>query len=295
MNAIIKAPKFQSTLRRTERLYLINITFVSLLFQSTLRRTERRHVSKQHSRALTFQSTLRRTERQSMLASSPFLRLFQSTLRRTERPSPNFISSKMYCDFNPRSDERSDGIILALITSILISIHAPTNGATVSGQALMSALQNFNPRSDERSDRQGKAGDVHISDFNPRSDERSDDNANFVAIRFKISIHAPTNGATHQDVRMRRQCRYFNPRSDERSDFSGNEISLSRAKFQSTLRRTERRWVDLTKKSLMPFQSTLRRTERRVCSRQLSVIQDFNPRSDERSDHIEIKWLTYLF
>ena len=33
-----------------------------------------------------------------------------------------------------------------------------------------------------------------------------------------ISIHAPTNGATSERVRLPHETDYFNPRSDERSD-----------------------------------------------------------------------------
>ena len=55
-----------------------------------------------------------------------------------------------------------------------ISIHAPTNGATFCSRKLF----------------------VYKSNFNPRSDERSDIYAHKANEPKRISIHAPTNGAT---------------------------------------------------------------------------------------------------
>ena len=78
-------------------------------------------------------------------------------------------------------------------------------------------MQNFNPRSDERSDPLQNAHSKAILYFNPRSDERSDI-SKFVNVEVsRISIHAPTNGATYL-------YRYL-------------YILVT---FQSTLRRTER-------------------------------------------------------
>ena len=78
----------------------------------------------------------------------------------------------------------------------VISIHAPTRGAT--------SL---------------KATEYKLSiDFNPRSHERSD---NYIPDEFKsyiISIHAPTRGATMHQCRHSLQLSNFNPRSHERSD-----------------------------------------------------------------------------
>ena len=78
----------------------------------------------------------------------------------------------------------------------VISIHAPTRGATRSVCGVASPIPDFNPRSHERSD--GKCGLFLgvISHFNPRSHERSD----------------AKSGAKGMHPR------YFNPRSHERSD-----------------------------------------------------------------------------
>ena len=108
----------------------------------------------------------------------------------------------------------------------VISIHAPTRGAT--------SL---------------KATEYKLSiDFNPRSHERSD---NYIPDEFKsyiISIHAPTRGATmtsdetgmvaiFQSTLPREERpnpsssafmdRYFNPRSHERSDFCFMRFAIS--------------------------------------------------------------------
>ena len=121
-------------------------------FQSTLRRTERHHQIYNPVKLVLFQSTLRRTERLRYSKNLLCFRQFQSTLRRTERR-----------DLEHYRDVISE-----------ISIHAPTNGATVRVSRVASAVANFNPRSDERSD----MGTICITwlmwYFNPRSDERSD-------------------------------------------------------------------------------------------------------------------------
>ena len=146
----------------------------------------------------------------------------------------------------------------------VISIHAPTRGAT--------SL---------------KATEYKLSiDFNPRSHERSD---NYIPDEFKsyiISIHAPTRGATKvacylatlikfQSTLPREERpvrRYslplisvnFNPRSHERSDNIQNLTFALTKRFQSTLPREER--------------------PRRHAPAH-KIARNFNPRSHERSDN----------
>ena len=55
---------------------------------------------------------------------------FQSTLRRTERRDVRGREQPCYRHFNPRSGERSDPKFNPKIVRIIISIHAPANGAT---------------------------------------------------------------------------------------------------------------------------------------------------------------------
>ena len=144
----------------------------------------------------------------------------------------------------------------------VISIHAPTRGAT--------SL---------------KATEYKLSiDFNTRSHERSD---NYIPDEFKsyiISIHAPTRGATmtsdetgmvaiFQSTLPREERpvrRYslplisvnFNPRSHERSDNIQNLTFALTKRFQSTLPREERLSFPCNISFHLIFQSTLPREER---------------------------------
>ena len=121
-----------------------------------------------------FQSTLPREERLVALRLPPLRCLFQSTLPREERQK-----------WAPKSGD-----------TIEISIHAPTRGATKVTDFVNNLLSDFNPRSHERSDQSRLSCRHQRPDFNPRSHERSDayraDNIGY----WKISIHAPTRGAT---------------------------------------------------------------------------------------------------
>ena len=100
-------------------------------------------------------------------------------------------------DFNPRSREGSDILLMAPVIAMLISIHAPVKGAThgphpqrgrreisihapVKGAtgtsgASMHRSVDFNPRSREGSDSRPTVPFSHIIDFNPRSREGSDE------------------------------------------------------------------------------------------------------------------------
>ena len=77
-----------------------------------------------------------------------------------------------------------------------------------------------------------------------------------------ISIHAPTRGATIRQYGI-------------------DGFSLE---FQSTLPREERRMTSDETGMVAIFQSTLPREERLQSSRQSPVLDNFNPRSHERSD-----------
>ena len=127
---------------------------------------------------------------------------------------------KLLFYFNPRSDERSDMDLVTFegVRYIIISIHAPTNGATLSAPICSRSIRfqstlrrterpsilrccqqltHFNPRSDERSDNSCKSSLKSFMYFNPRSDERSDMMSGAISnLTSRISIHAPTNGAT---------------------------------------------------------------------------------------------------
>ena len=104
---------------------------------------------------------------------------------------------RSFKSFNPRSYKRSD-ILPALTSSIMccfqstllqeerrfncvvnnkikiLSIHAPTRGATLSFLLLFWNPLSFNPRSYKRSDSEDQKRMITIYTFNPRSYKRSD-------------------------------------------------------------------------------------------------------------------------
>ena len=83
-----------------------------------------------------FQSTLPRRERPSRNRGHCEYTIFQSTLPRRERLLPAILMS-ISSNFNPRSHEGSDGPRSAApCFDFIISIHAPTKGATGSDDTL---------------------------------------------------------------------------------------------------------------------------------------------------------------
>ena len=167
---------------------------------------------------ITFQSTLPREERQLIIVRFKMRKVFQSTLPREERLT-RFCFVIFFIKFQstlPREERHGTSRINAY--QILISIHAPTRGATVSGSSpfgfrvFQSTLpreerlpaiginyhvEDFNPRSHERSDRIAEYPVLERLHFNPRSHERSDSSlSKSICYTLKISIHAPTRGAT---------------------------------------------------------------------------------------------------
>ena len=121
--------------------------------------------------------------------------IFQSTLPREERRFNQFLLLTQK-DFNPRSHERSDkSTYNSFCPRLLISIHAPTRGATRS-RFFVTIKVDFNPRSHERSDQDSMQSVRSRHHFNPRSHERSDVSLVVTSIESAISIHAPTRGAT---------------------------------------------------------------------------------------------------
>ena len=102
------------------------------------------------------------------------LNSFQSTLRRTER----LVISNIFppvLNFNPRSDERSDSKwLFDFDEDNEISIHAPTNGATVVS-GIMRVV-------------------IPISIHAPTNGATC--GSEIFELFSAISIHAPTNGAT---------------------------------------------------------------------------------------------------
>ena len=120
-----------------------------------------------------FQSTLPREERLLGLNFKEANSIFQSTLPREERLSNVDFKSIPY-----------------------ISIHAPTRGATATSGALSSAVFTFQSTLPREERRCCCSGCSFCCYFNPRSHERSDVKIVVVHFCIRISIHAPTRGAT---------------------------------------------------------------------------------------------------
>ena len=121
-----------------------------------------------------------------------------------------------------------------------VSIHAPTKGATLElvPISLKEAFQSTLPRRERRG---GGSGTPGKDGFNPRSHEGSDQMAFTDAVWDKVSIHAPTKGAT-----------------SSRNGLTGIKT------FQSTLPRRERPEGVLPVLLIIQFQSTLPRRERHL-------------------------------
>ena len=165
--------------------------------------------------------------------------IFQSSLPRGERPTPKPATtagsdfnprshegsdnasetiSCMMKYFNPRSHEGSDHIPVDMVCFVIISILAPTRGATVFRMAQR----------------------VRCPYFNPRSHEGSDAVKILMIPKIIISILAPTRGATSNAKSGAFALRYFNPRSHEGSDRLLPTFWLPTEEFQSSLPRGER-------------------------------------------------------
>ena len=145
--------------------------------------------------------------------------MFQSTLPRGERHvhAHTYIYTKYVSIHAPTRGATyptKEGY-----TNLLVSIHAPTRGATKYNNKYSIYIKSFNPRSHEGSDYISCKNCTKITCFNPRSHEGSDLFGKFALsyiFKFqstlprgerleaefqkwyngKVSIHAPTRGAT---------------------------------------------------------------------------------------------------
>ena len=166
---------------------------------------------------------------------------FQSTLPREERLYCCFpFVGRVY--FNPRSHERSDDSSGNSVWDNLISIHAPTRGATkksVDSGDMMSISIHAPTRGATISNVDFKSIpyiSIHaptrgatdeLSEISPvvifQSTLPREERRIICIVIFifnKISIHAPTRGATLCAGFSLYLCSNFNPRSHERSDKS---------------------------------------------------------------------------
>ena len=142
-----------------------------------------------------FQSTLPREERQSFCSYFKSVSKFQSTLPREERlghaPSDDIA---LIISIHAPTRGATSAFIKNTIEEI-ISIHAPTRGATVY------FVQHNYP--------------LIFQSTLPREERHT---RTVVIVVLDISIHAPTRGATSYTKSFSTDLPYFNPRSHERSD-----------------------------------------------------------------------------
>ena len=144
---------------------------------------------------------------------------------------------------------------------------------------------NFNPRSHVGSDKPTAWSLIPLQDFNPRSHVGSDYVSPPDRSGDKISIHAPTWGATCKLLAHKQYVTDFNPRSHVGSDAVCGHMAYVVLIFQSTLPRGERLKLLHIIRSPRIFQSTLPRGERPSCTirwRHLTGFQSTLPRGERR-------------
>ena len=145
-------------------------------------------------------------------------------------------------------------------------------------------MTDFNPRSHEGSDLKKLYLKCHRQNFNPRSHEGSDDDKRSCEKRIKISIHAPTRGATTNTVELKDNFQFQStlPRGERRYNVYYKEFETE---FQSTLPRGERPIYAKEDIYNVKFQSTLPRGERLRFSRitiSSFIFQSTLPRGERR-------------
>ena len=99
--------------------------------------------------------------------------------------------------FNPRTHEGCDNKQHKNYFIALVSIHAPTRGATCRWKN-RKCYWSFNPRTHEGCDYKIQQIISRIWSFNPRTHEGCDCKNTLCKQTQQVSIHAPTRGATQQ-------------------------------------------------------------------------------------------------
>ena len=187
---------FQSSLPRGERLLSDNIGSSVPDFNPRSREGSDEYAEWMRFNMPLFQSSLPRGERQDVQSALDMSQEFQSTLPRGERRRTSAVGNcrKRFQSTLPRGERRATSFVV--IRTNIISIHAPTRGATITHSYGCRKGKDFNPRSHEGSDIVEGEERAIIRDFNPRSHEGSD---------LRLLRRLPTNS-------------HFNPRSHEGSD-----------------------------------------------------------------------------
>ena len=105
--------------------------------------------------------------------------------------------ASIFC-FNPRTTQGATFWVVPCIVIMLVSIHAPTQGATCTGTRQSMWAMCFNPRTHTGCDvSRGLFGGSQIR-FNPRTHTGCDDAEPDYFAYMEVSIHAPTRGATER-------------------------------------------------------------------------------------------------
>ena len=192
---------------------------------------------------------------------------------------------------------------LAELEQELVSIHAPTRGATCSRAGIYrrgcfnprahagrdcewmpsaAVAPCFNPRAHAGRDSSNEAKRNGTASFNPRAHAGRDVSVSSVGYHdIIVSIHAPTRGATWWRFRPLAAPACFNPRAHAGRDVFREHVELAQLLFQSTRPRGAR----LTSSVVMPppqvFQSTRprgARPSRRKSYRSSRRFQSTRPR-----------------
>ena len=120
-------------------------------------------------------------------------------------------------NFNPRLREGGDSKSPALISPLLISIHASAKEATDAFRARLNPWR-FQSTPPRRRRPCLIANILSATNFNPRLREGGDETTMLRSDCMTISIHASAKEATHWSRGSRRLILYFNPRLREGGD-----------------------------------------------------------------------------
>ena len=164
-----------------------------------------------------FQSTFPREERPYYTIVRIQVLQFQSTLPREERPFPTDFVTAFMPYFNPRSHERSDFTGDYTFEVTLISIHAPTRGATIIFQMSLSRtlFQSTLPREERRKKQSYNVRNRQFQSTLPREERLF----LFISLFHSLGFQSTLPREERRLLQVPKTKRmYFNPRSHERSD-----------------------------------------------------------------------------
>ncbi len=143
----------------------------------------------------TFQFTRPRRARHNFADVHFILLMFQFTRPRRARQHP-LMTYQRQMSFNSRAHEGRDLVDIVCCRNLQVSIHAPTKGATCYSRCRGFILTMFQFTRPRRARRGQPRQAPRLLGFNSRAHEGRDCNARVIAVCRKVSIHAPTKGAT---------------------------------------------------------------------------------------------------